>query len=335
MSAAPIPAALGAWLLQELGLTGPGTWQPIAGGQSNPTAFLSLGGAEMVLRRQPPGPLLPGAHAIDREYRVQQALAGTAVPVPKMRAYCADPAVLGTPFYLMDRVAGRVFHQSAMPGATPAERHAMFLDTARVMARLHALDPDALGLADYGKPGNYFARQLARWGRQWDGAQSRDVADLEPLRIWLQAHLPPDDGISAIAHGDFRIGNMLYHPDRPEVAAVLDWELSTLGHPMADLGFFCMFWRAAEAEYGGIADLDWAGLGIPSRAEFVTEYMAHSRHAVELTAFHEAFALFRFAVIFVGIADRALQGNAAGDAARDALRLAQAFARLGRAAAEG
>ena len=321
------------WFDATLGLKGEITISPIAGGQSNPTWFVSLGGEELVLRKQPPGELLKGAHAIDREFRVQQALWPTAVPVPKMRAYCTDAAILGTPFYVMDRVPGRVCHTSAMEGATPAERREMYLDAARVMAKMHSVAPEDVGLGDYGRPGNYFERQVARWGRQWDEAKSRDVPRLDVLRDWLLAHLPPDDGISAIAHGDFRIGNLLFGAATPDVTAVLDWELSTLGHPLADLGYFCMFWRSASSEYGGLADLDWRALGIPSKEEVVAAYMAESRHELELTAFHEAFALFRFAVIFVGIADRALQGNAAGDAARDALGLARAYARHGAEAA--
>lgn len=325
-------AALGRWLQDSLGLRGEPEIQPVAGGQSNPTWFVTVDGRRLVLRKQPPGPLLKGAHAIDREYRIQQALAGTAVPVPRMVAWCDDASVVGTPFYLMERLDGRVWHESAMPGAQPEERRAMYLDVARTLAALHSIDPAALGLEDYGRPGNYFARQVARWGGQWQQAQSRGIEELDRLHDWLSANLPADDGVVSIAHGDFRIGNMMFAPDRPEVAAVLDWELSTLGHPMADLGFFCMFWRARQDEYGGLADLDWRGLGIPSRVEFVDAYMAETRHPVELRPFHEAFALFRFAVIFVGIADRALQGNAAGDAAGDAMRLARAYARHGLAA---
>lgn len=322
-------SALAGWLAENLGLTGPLQITPIAGGQSNPTWFVDVAGRQLVLRKQPPGPLLKGAHAIDREYRVQQALTGTAVPVPAMVAWCEDAAVLGTPFYLMERVAGRVFHQTSLPDVTAADRRAMYLSVARTMAALHAQDPARIGLADYGRPGNYFDRQVTRWGRQWSEAQNRGIPDLDALLTWLEAHLPADDGLSAIAHGDFRVGNMLFHPERPEVAAVLDWELSTLGHPMADLGFFCMCWRSRQDEYGGFADLDWQATGIPTRAEFLAEYYAASPHDARLTVFHEAFALFRFAVIFVGIADRALQGNATGNAAGDAKRLAAAFARHG------
>ena len=325
--------ALAAWMRDRLGLSGELELEPIAGGQSNPTFFATLGGAAYVLRKQPPGPLLRGAHAIDREYRIQSALAATPVPVPRMVAYCDDPAVIGTPFYLMERVAGRVWHQTALPGATRDDRRAMYLSVARTMAAMHAVVPDAVGLGDYGRPGNYFARQVARWGRQWAEAESRGIPELDQLHDWLTARLPQDDGLTAIAHGDFRIGNMLFAPDRPEVAAVLDWELSTLGHPLADLGFFCMCWRSRSDEYGGLADADWAGAGIPTKADFLAEYRAHAAHGAELQPFHEAFALFRFAVIFVGIADRALRGNAAGDAAGDAMRLARAFARHGLAAA--
>lgn len=328
-------SALAGWLASEPGWSGCPEVQPIAGGQSNPTYFVTLGSRRMVLRKQPPGELLRGAHAIDREYRIQSALAGTSVPVPKMLAWCDDASVLGTPFYLMERIDGRVWHQTAMPDATPSDRRAMYLSVARAMAALHSLDPNALGLQDYGRPGNYFERQVARWGGQLDEAQSGGIPELTRLRDWLAAHIPPDDGLVAIAHGDFRIGNVIFAPDRPEVAALLDWELSTLGHPMADLGFFCMCWRSKQDEYGGFADLDWQALGIPTKAEFLAEYQRHAGHGARLTAFHEAFALFRFAVIFIGIADRALQGNAAGDAANDAMRLARVFARHGLTAAEG
>ncbi|WP_158970740.1 phosphotransferase family protein [Chachezhania sediminis] len=327
--------ALGRWIEDTLGLDGPLTAEPISGGQSNPTYFVTMGGTAMVLRKQPPGELVKGAHAIDREYRVQSALAGSGVPVPAMRAWCDDPAILGTPFYLMDRVPGRVFHDTSMPGATAEDRRAMYLSVARTMAAMHAVDPEAVGLADYGRPGDYFSRQIGRWGRQWGEAKAYDIPDLDRLYDWLQANMPADDGRVAIAHGDFRIGNMLFAPDTPEVSVVLDWELSTLGHPMADLAFFCLCWRSRQDEYGGFADLDWRSLGIPGRSEFLAEYNAHSTHGAELTPFHEAFALFRFAVIFVGIADRGRQGNAAGDAAQDAIRLARAFAAHGLQAAAG
>lgn len=321
------------WFADALGLKGAVEVATISGGQSNPTYFVTVAGRRMVLRKQPPGPLLKGAHAIDREYRIQAALAQTAVPVPGMIAWCDDAGVLDTPFYLMDRIEGRVWHQTAMPGAEPAERRTMYLSVARTMAALHSVDPTAISLGDFGKPGNYFARQVARWGRQLSDAQTKAIPELDALRDWLAARIPEDDGLVSIAHGDFRIGNMMFDAEQPQVAVVLDWELSTLGHPMADLGFFCMCWRARQEEYGGLADTDWRALGIPKRSEFLAEYALHSRHGAQLMPFHEAFALFRFAVIFVGIADRALQGNAAGNAAGDATRLARAFARHGMQAA--
>lgn len=304
--------------------------EPIPGGQSNPTYYLTAGGRSMVLRKQPAGSLLKGAHAIDREYRVQSALAGSGVPVPRMVAYCEDAGILGTPFYLMERLEGRVWHETSMPGVAPAERRAMYLSVARTMARMHSLKPEAIGLGDFGRPGNYFARQVSRWGRQWQQAQSRGIPELDRLRDWLAARIPSDDGMASITHGDFRIGNIMFAPDRPEVVAVLDWELSTLGHPMADLGFFCMCWRTQSHEYGGLHGTGWRKLGVPDKAEFLREYESHLAHETRLTPFHEAFALFRFAVIFVGIADRALMGNAAANAAvEEAKKLARAFARHG------
>jgi aminoglycoside phosphotransferase (APT) family kinase protein len=296
----------------------------IGGGQSNPTYFVDWGGRRMVLRKQPNGPILRGAHAVDREFRVLDALAPTGVPVPRPLAFCADAAVLGTPFYLMQRIEGRVFHDTALPGVAPAERRAIWLAMAATLARLHAVDPAAVGLADYGRPGNYFERQLARWTRQWRDSPGGEVAHLAEVAAWLEAHMPPDDGLSAIAHGDYRLGNLIFHPDRPEVAGILDWELSTLGHPLADLGFCCIPWHTAPEEYGGVLGLDLAALGIPTQADFVAEYMARGGTG-PLLPFHVVFALFRFSVIFIGVADRARAGNAA-DA--DAARLAPMAGRM-------
>lgn len=324
-------ANLKAWTTNHFDLTEEPKITRISGGQSNPTFIVDMGGRKMVLRKQPPGPLLKGAHAIDREYRIQKALQGTSVPVPQMLDWCDDTSILGTPFYLMDCVEGRVFHQTGLAGVSAADRRSMYLAVARVMAEMHAIDPIAIGLGDYGRPGNYFARQIDRWGRQLGEAQTVDIPELLQLQTWLEARIPEDDGVMSIAHGDFRIGNIMFAPDRPDVVAVLDWELSTLGHPMADLGFFCMCWRTQMDEYGGFANLDWRALGIPTKAEFLAEYFAHLPKPMELTPFHEAFAFFRFAVIFVGIAERAREGNAAGDAGGDAIRLARAFAAHGAA----
>lgn len=298
----------------------------IGGGQSNPTWFLDRGGARMVLRKKPEGPILPGAHAIEREFRVLRALENTDVPVPKAWVLEQDASVLGTPFYLMERLDGRVFTDCSLPDLSSEERHEIYLDMARVLARLHSVRPDAVGLSDFGRPGNYFERQIARWGRQYRESPGGAVAALDRLLEWLTGNMPADDGAVSIAHGDFRLGNMLFHPTEPRVIGVLDWELSTLGHPLADLGFCAMPWHTAPDEYGGILGTDWQAAGIPTRAEFEAGYRAHARPTAPLTAFHVAFALFRFAVIFVGIADRARAGSAASEQAATLGPLAERFA---------
>jgi len=299
----------------------------ISGGQSNPTWFVTHGGRSMVLRKQPAGPILRGAHAIDREFRVLRALAETDVPVPETILYHEDASLLGTPFYLMERVEGRVFSDCALPGCTGDERRALYLSMAETLAQLHAVEPDAIGLGDYGRPGNYFARQISRWSRQWQDSPSEAIPALDELARWLPENMPPDDACVSIAHGDFRLGNLLFHPTEPRVVAVLDWELSTLGHPLADLGFCVMPWHTGPDEYGGILGVD--APGIPSEAEFVAHYMRHAKESPALMPFHRAFALFRFAVIFVGIADRARAGSAASSEAATLGPLAARFAQRG------
>jgi aminoglycoside phosphotransferase (APT) family kinase protein len=301
----------------------------IGGGQSNPTFFLDHGSRRMVLRKQPAGPILKGAHAVDREFRVLSALAETDVPVPKPILYHAETDIAGTPFYLMERVDGRVFHDASLPGIEPADRRAIYLAMASTLARLHKIDPNAVGLGDFGRPGNYFERQIARWSKQWAESPTGDIPELDRLAGWLASNLPADDGQLSIAHGDFRLGNLLFHPSEPRVVAILDWELSTLGHPLADLGFCSMAWETTPDEYGGIRGLDLAALGIPMRADFLARYYAEALPTSRLLPFHIAFSLFRFAVIFVGIADRARSGNAAGDNAATLAPLAARFARRG------
>jgi aminoglycoside phosphotransferase (APT) family kinase protein len=322
----PDRAALAGWLQRRIP-GGPAlALQRISGGQSNPTWFLDWGARRLVLRAKPQGPILPGAHAIEREFRVQRALGPTPVPVPRVLALEEDPGILGAPFYVMERVAGRVFADCTLPGLRPEERRAIYLAMARTLARLHAVRPEAVGLADYGRPGNYFERQITRWSRQYRDSSGARIAALDRVIPWLEAHLPPDDGAVAIAHGDFRLGNLILAPDRPEVAAVLDWELSTLGHPLADLGFCTIPWHATPEEYGGIRGTGWQAAGIPTREEFIAEYFAHSRLEARLLPFHTAFALFRFAVIFHGIADRARAGSAASAEAEALGPLAARFA---------
>lgn len=321
------PTALAAFLRRELQAPdAPLHIERISGGQSNPTYKVSLGAQRMVLRKQPPTIAAKGAHAIDREYRVLEALGPTGVPVARPVLFHADSALIGTPFYLMDFLEGRVFAEADLPGIAAPERHAIYMAMAETLARLHAIRPAAVGLGDFGRPGGYFERQVRRWSQQLDASRLPGLEELRELRDRVRAAIPADDGASAIAHGDFRIGNLMFHPTEPRVIAVLDWELSTIGHPLADLGFCCMPWNTSSDEYGGILDRDFRALGIPEKAEFVAQYHRHLPQAGPLQPFHEAFALFRFAVIFVGIAERAQMGVASDENAAALAPLARRFA---------
>jgi aminoglycoside phosphotransferase (APT) family kinase protein len=320
---------LGRFLARNVpGATAQISIERIGGGQSNPTFFVDAGQRRLVLRMQPDGDLLPSAHAVDREYRVLSALAATDVPVPDAVCYSDDRSVVGTPFYLMERVEGRVFEGAEIAGVPAGERTAMYRAAAETLARLHRLDWQALGLADFGRPGNYFQRQVARWSRQWRDSKTREIPAIDRLIEWLPSHIPADD-TAAIAHGDFRIGNLLFHPTEAGIVAVLDWELSTIGHPMADLAFLCIPYHTAPAEYRGTLGLDRAALGIPEQAQLVDWYAAVTGMPARLEPFHLAFSLFRFAVIFVGIEARAARGNAAGANAASIGWLSDAFAERG------
>jgi aminoglycoside phosphotransferase (APT) family kinase protein len=310
-------------------LEGPMVPVRIAGGQSNPTYRLKFAGSEVILRKQPTGELLPSAHAVDREFRVQRALAGTDVPVPRMLHLCEDRAVIGALFYVMEALDGRVVHDAAIPGATPAERAAMYDAMNEVLARLHKVDWRAVGLEGFGRPGGYFARQIARWTRQWQASRTREIPEIDCLIAWLPAHVPPDDDATTIVHGDFRLGNLMFHPRAPKVIALLDWELSTLGHPLADLAYNCLLWHSTPAMYYGIEGLDHAALGIPSPDAYVARYCARTGRTAGITPFHLAFACFRFAVILEGIAKRAEIGTAAGADAEQVGRLSVDYARRG------
>jgi aminoglycoside phosphotransferase (APT) family kinase protein len=300
----------------------------IGGGQSNPTYRLKFASRDVILRKQPTGELLPSAHAVDREFRIQHALATTDVPVPRMLHLGEDRAVIGTLFYVMEALDGRVVQDSSIPGTTPSKRAAMYDAMNDVLARLHKVDWRALGLEGFGRPGNYFARQIARWTRAWDASKTREIPELDHLVEWLPAHVPADDE-TTIVHGYFRLGNLMFHAREPRVIALLDWELSTLGHPLADLAFNCLLWHSTPAMYVGIEGLDHAALGIPSRDEYVARYCARTSRAKGISNFHLAFACFRFAVIFEGIAKRAEIGTAAGADAEQVGRLSVDYARRG------
>ena len=329
------PADLHGFLDATYGRSGHFDLQRISGGQSNPTYFVTHGAARLVLRKKPAGPILPGAHAIDREYRVLRALHPTGVPVPRPILYHDDPALLGTPFYLMERIEGRVFTDCSLPSLPKKDRSAIWMGLADALAALHSIDPAQVGLGDFGRPGNYFERQIARWTRQWQASASDPIPDLDRLADWLAANMPADDGAVRLAHGDFRMGNLIFHPTEPRVVAILDWELSTLGHPLADLGFCVMPWHSAPDEYGGLLGLDLVTLGLPPEEAVVARYRVSRPDTAALLPFHKVFALFRFAVIFLGIADRVRSGTAAAADAANHGHLAARFAARATAIIDG
>lgn len=321
------PAKLDAFLRSALpGLEGSMRLERIGGGQSNPTFFVDFDTRRLVLRKKPAGDILPSAHAVDREFRILRALAGTKVPVPPALLFHEPSDVVGTPFYVMERLDGRVFHDSALPGVSPTDRHAMYLSMAETMAALHTVDWRAVGLEGYGKPGGYFERQIARWTRQWTLSKTREIPEVDLMIEWLPRHMARDDE-TTICHGDFRLGNLMFHPTEPRVVAVLDWELSTLGHPLADAAFSCLAWHSRPEWYGGILGLDIEALGIPTQEEYLARYYSAAGRTTEVELFHIVFSLFRFAVILEGIAARARDGTAASDNAREVGDLSVAFAR--------
>lgn len=306
-------------------LGGPVDLHPAAGGQSNPTWFVTHGGQDLVLRKKPAGATLDSAHAIDREYRILAALQDTDVPVPRVVRMVDDPEVIGTPFYLMGRLQGQVSDTTDLPGLTPPDRRAVHLHAARVLAALHRLDPVALGLADFGRQGGYYARQVRRWCGQYAALDMQDPL-LDRLAAWFAANIPPESP-TTIVHGDYRIGNVMVGTDPARIVGVLDWELSTLGDPLADLAHWAMFYDLRPDQMGGIAGLDLAALGLPDQAEFLAEYRAAGGASAPLRPFHRAFALFRMAVILHGITARANAGQATRDDARAVGALAPDFAK--------
>ncbi|MCL4699049.1 MAG: phosphotransferase family protein, partial [Burkholderiaceae bacterium] len=299
--------------------------------------FLRRGGWRAVLRKQPVGELAPSAHAIDREFNVLRALHGSTVPVPRPLHYCDDRSIVGTPFYLMEQLDGRVFHAFATPGLRRDERAALFDAMVATMASIHRVDVAGVGLAAHGRPGNYFERQLRRWGAQWRDSYRRgddDNPPLDRLLAWLEARVPAST-LQTLCHGDFRVGNVMFHPSEPRVVGVLDWELSTLGHPLVDVAFNSQAWRMAPDENGGLLGLPLAELGIPSEADYLERYYALAGSTERMTPFHQAFAMFRGAVGSAGVAVRGQGGNGVlPNAARVGRHLARAYASRGLAIAE-
>ena len=331
MSAVDLPVlALGEWMTARGLADSPSLdIRPLTGGQSNPTFRIRTDSGDYVLRKKPPGQLLAAAHAIDREYRVMHALASSAVPVPRMVAYCEDDGLLGTPFYLMEFLDGRVLVDQSLPGFAPTERAAIYAEMSRVIAALHAVDYAAVGLADFGRPGNYVARQVTRWSRQCEASTLPLPAALRRLMEWLPQHLPEAEE-TTLVHGDYRLDNLVFHPTEPRVIGVLDWELSTLGDPMADFAYHCMGWYIPAQLWRGIAGLDLAALGIPDEATYVRRYaQATGRDISAHLDFYMAFNLFRMAAILHGIAQRAADGNAAAPDAVETGQKAGPLAEIG------
>lgn len=281
-------------------------------GQSNPTFLITTSAGNYVLRRKPAGALLKSAHAVDREFRVQSALADSDVPVAKVYHLCQDPEVIGSDFYIMEHVVGRNFSDPVMGDISPAERGAVIEEMSRVLAALHDVKIGEVGLEDYGPQGNYFARQLGRWSKQYRASEVEHIEDMDALIAALDADLPEDDGQSGLVHGDYRIDNMIFAPDGADCRAVLDWELSTLGHPYADLAGVIMQWQMPPGREGrGLAGVDRAALGLPSDAEFIDRYCARRGLAgIDRFGYYLAFSFFRMAAILQGVRKRGLDGNA-------------------------
>jgi aminoglycoside phosphotransferase (APT) family kinase protein len=314
------------------------TVRQFEGGQSNPTYLLETPTGRLVLRKRPSGELLASAHMVEREYRIMAALAGSAVPMPDVPVFCEDPSIIGTPFFVMSYVEGRIIRDPALQEMPRPERRQAYVAAVETLAALHEVDFAARGLADFGKPSGYVSRQITRWTRQYHDAHPPQLDDMDWLLAWLPAHVPAEQPV-AIAHGDYRIDNLVLHPTEPRVLAVLDWELSTLGDPLTDLAYFCMPYHLSREERGlrGLAGYDLAALGVPAETEVIAAYCARRAIATpprEVWAFYLAFGLFRMASILAGVAARVKQGNASSSNAGDLARQVPTFAATARRIAE-
>jgi aminoglycoside phosphotransferase (APT) family kinase protein len=322
-------ARLASWMREHVaGFEGPITVQRFPGGQSNPTFLVHSPARRYVCRRKPAGTLLPSAHAVDREFRVMRALEHTDVPVARGHALCDDDAVIGTVFYIMDYVEGRIFWDATLPEVPPPQRHAIYREMVRVQAALHSVDYRAVGLEDFGRPGNYIERQVRRWTQQYRASQTETIEAVERLIDWLPQHVPTEE-TTALVHGDYRLDNVIFDPSAPAIVATLDWELSTLGHPLVDFAYFCMRYHLPAAGFHGLADCDTAALSIPGEAECIAEY-CRLRRLPPVSArdwsYYLAFCMFRLTGILQGVLARARQGNASGDSALQAGRRARPLA---------
>ena len=295
---------------------GPMRLSQFAYGQSNPTYVVAFDDREYVLRKQPPGELLPSAHAVDREHRVQKALHGAGFPVAEQFHFSEDREIVGTPFYVMERMEGRVFKDTSLPGCTPEERGEMYRSLAETLARLHQFDPAELGLDDFGRPGDWYRRQFRRWSRNFAETQTQPMPAMAPLAEWLDANMP-EDSETRIAHGDYRMGNVMFHAVEPRIVAVFDWEISTLGHPLGDLAYCAILYGTTEEQFYGLEDKDLAALGIPDFETFNTLYCKAAGREEGLTPAHMAHAFYRFAAILDGVRARGLAGNASSSDAAD------------------
>jgi aminoglycoside phosphotransferase (APT) family kinase protein len=313
-------AALAGYMQTHVeGYRGPLSVAQFKGGQSNPTFLLTAGGVRYVLRKKPAGTLLPSAHAVDREYRVITALRGTGVPVARSYCLCDDSTVIGTPFYIMAHVEGRVLWDPTLPGMQPAERRAIFDDMNRVVATLHGIDVQRVGLGDYGRSGHYLQRQIGRWSKQYIASQTAPIEAMDRLIDWLPAHIPAEEA-TTIVHGDLRLDNLIFHPTEPRIVAVLDWELSTLGDPLVDFAYHMLTWHLKAEEFRGMAGADLVALGIPSADAYLQTYVERSgrtRIDPALWDFHLVYNMFRLAAILQGIAKRVEDGTAANASARE------------------
>jgi aminoglycoside phosphotransferase (APT) family kinase protein len=328
-------AALDAWMRANVaGFRGALTVEQFKGGQSNPTYRVTAGEQRYVLRRKPPGKLLPSAHAVDREFRIMSALAATDMPVPRMHALCMDDGVIGTAFYVMEYVAGRSFWEPTLPALPQADRRGIFAAMNDAIARLHKVDYAAIGLSDYGRPGSYVLRQIDRWSKQYRASETEAIPAMDRLMEWLPRHAPASEETTLI-HGDFRIDNLIFHPNEPRVIAVLDWELSTLGNPLSDFAYHMMPWRLGPDTYRGLFGYDLAALGIPSEAEGCALYCRRTgRSELPDWDFYIAFNMFRLAAILQGIMGRVREGTAASARAQESGARAKRLAEAGWAQVE-